>query len=601
MNPDYAIRFVVTLAVVTALHLNCARAEDMPKYKDPNVPVEERVNDLLPRMTLEEKVDMTAGISPAFTVPNKRLGIPSIVMADGRLGIRDWYTKSTCYPGGISLAASWDRDLATEFGQQMARDAHARGVNIWLGPMMNIYRVPVGGRNFECGGEDPYLVSQVAVSEVKAIQAGGVMATAVIFCCNDQDFGHRQGLTRHTADSIVDDRTLREIYFPPFEALVKDAKVGAVMASYNLLNGQHCTQNKTLLRDILKDEWGFTGFVMSDWGATHDTVGAANGGLDLEMPSGQYFNRKLLLPAIQSGAVKSEIIDDKVRRLLREFFSRGFLDHPQHDTSIPMENPQSDALALKMAHETTVLLKNQDNVLPLERSKIHSIAVLGPNADPAVWSASGSSYGTPYHVTSVLDGMRAAAGPSIAVTTVPWHQYPPVKPVAGEPQTPPVANLIVDSVKAARQADVAVVCIGFKAMRDVRPPVKDISANEGEGEDRSYALPKGQVELLEAVVAANPHTIVILNAGGSVDWSGWLDRIPVLIHAFYPGQEGGRALADIIFGDVNPSGKLPATFEKKWEDVPASSYYDHVVDNKAVYGEGIFLGYRGFDQKGIEP
>ena len=602
MNLHYPARTVATIALLSIVHLNCAHAEEAPKYKDPGTPVEERVSDLLSKMTLEEKIDMIAGVDPCYTVPNKRLGIPSIVMADGRMGIRDWHTPSTCYPAGIALSASWDRDLASQFGQEMARDAHARGVNIWLGPMMNMYRIPVGGRNFECGGEDPYLVSQIAVSQVNAIQAGGVMATAVIFCCNDQDFGHQPGLTRHTADSIVDERTLREIYFPPFQALVQDAHVGAVMASYNLLNGQHCTQNGALLRDVLKGEWGFTGFVMSDWGATHDTIGAANGGLDLEMPSGKYFNRKLLLPAVHSGLVKSEVIDDKVRRMLREFFKRGFFDHPQKQESIPMDDPQSDALSLKMADEEMVLLKNQDNTLPLDRGKIHSIAVLGPNAAPAVWSGDGSSYGTPYHAVSVVDGFRAAAGPSVKVLTVPWLQFAPVKPaLSGPPQFRPVADLISDSVKAAQQADVAILCVGFKAMYEVQPPVKDHSAKEGEGDDRTYGLPPGQVQLIQAVVAANPHTIVILNAGGGIDWSGWLDKVPALIHAWYPGQEGGRGLADIVFGDVNPSGKLPATMERKWADIPSSAYYDHVVDNRAVYGEGIFTGYRGYDQKGIEP
>jgi beta-glucosidase len=602
MNSHYTLRFIVAISLFGAVDL-CARGEETPKYKDPKAPVEERVSDLLSRMTLEEEIDMIAGLGKGFgagdTVPNARLGIPQIDMVDGRMGIHGGGKPSTCYPGGIALAASWDRDLATEFGRQLARDSHARGAHIWLGPMMDIYRIPVGGRNFECAGEDPYLVSQISVSQVKAIQAGGVMATAVIFCCNDQDFGHKPGLTRFTANSIVDDRTLNEIYYPPFKALAEDAQVGAFMASYNLLNGLHCTQNSALLNGVLKHDWGFNGFVMSDWGATHDAVGAANGGLDIEMPRGEHFNRKSLLPAVQNGLVKKEVIDDKVRRMLREFFTFGFFDHPQKDESIPMDDPQSDALSLKMAHQEMVLLKNENNILPLDRSKIHSIAVLGPNAYPAVWTAGGSSFVAPWRKVGVLEGIQDVAGSGINVTTVPWHEYPPQPGMKGEVRS--VSDLIADSARTAKESDVAILCIGFNAIRDTYPAVKDLSAHEGEGDDRAYALPPGQVDLIKAVVAANPHTIVILNAGGSVEWTGWLDQVPALIHAWYPGQEGGRALADIIFGDVNPSGKLPATFEKKWEDSPASKYYDGVEGTNAVYGEGIFVGYRGFDQKGIEP
>jgi len=592
-------RFLPALGVFLLSVMNHAPAQEKPIYQDPHATVEDRVNDLLSRMTLEEKVDLIGGHG-FETFANQRLNIPAIVMSDGRMGIH-FRSPSIAYPGGIALSASWDRDLATRFGESIGRDARARGVHIWLAPMVNIYRTPVGGRNFECAGEDPFLVSKMAVSMVKAVQADGVMATAVIFACNDQDFKNQNGLNRQTANSIVDERTLREIYFPPFRALAQDAHVGAFMASYNLLNGEHCTQNSHLLHDILKDEWGFKGFVMSDWGATHDAIGAANAGLDIEMPTGKYFNRALLLPAIQNGKIKQEVIDDKIRRLLREFFAFGFFDRQQKDASIPIDNPQSDAVALDMAREEMVLLKNQANALPLDRKKIHTIAVIGPNADPAVISGSGSSY--PVHPTrtvSVLDGVRTAAGPSIQVTTVPWLQYPTQEIPTG---MRPVADLIADSVKAAKQADVAVVCVGFKRLKnDNNMPIgKDLSADEGEGIDRSFALPPGQVQLLQAVVAANPHTVVILNAGGGVDWNGWLDQVPALIDAWYPGQEGGRALAEILFGDVNPSGKLPATFEKKWEDNPSSHFYDTAVAKQAIYGEGIFLGYRGFDQKGIEP
>jgi len=287
---------------------------------------------------------------------------------------------------------------------------------------------------------------------------------------------------------------------------------------------------------------------------------------------------------------------------LREFFTFDFFDRAQKDASIPLDDPRSDAVALDMAREEMVLLKNQDRTLPLDRKKIHSIAVLGPNADPAVWSGSGSSDGLPFHAVSVLAGVRAVAGSSVDVRTVPWW-LPPKDSLHPETVFPrrPSAELIAASVRAAREADVAVVCVGFRGFGDTPSAKMDLSAMEGEGGDRSYALPLGQVQLIQAVAAVNPHTVVILNAGGGVDWNGWLEKVPALIDAWYPGQEGGRALAEILFGEVNPSGKLPATFEKKWADNPSSRYYDAAADHKAVYGEGIFAGYRGFDQKGIEP
>jgi beta-glucosidase len=244
-------------------------------------------------------------------------------------------------------------------------------------------------------------------------------------------------------------------------------------------------------------------------------------------------------------------------------------------------------------------------VLPFDKTKVKTVAVIGPNADPAVCSGSGSSSMNPVDAISVLAGVKSLLGPSVQVTTVPWRQYPPAKPQTAPliPPVRPVAELIDDSVAAAKQADAVVLCVGFQPMRDGygRALVKDVSADEGEGQDRSYALPPGQVDLIKAVTAANPRTVVILNAGGGIDWSGWLDSTPTLIDAWYPGQAGGQALAEIVFGDTNPSGKLPITLEKKWADVPSSPYYDHVDGLKAVYGEGVFAGYRGYDQNKIEP
>src|SRR5216684_1906382 len=286
------------------------------------VDVEKRVDSILSKMTLAEKIEIIGGINDFYTRPIPRLGIPSLRMSDGPLGVHD-YGPTTAYPAGIALAASWDPELAKRVGTAMGKDARARGVHFILAPGMNIYRAPMCGRNFEYFGEDPFLASRVAVSLIEGIQGQQVIATAKHFAGNNQEFD------RYNVSSDIDERTLREIYLAAFEASVKEAKVGAVMNSYNLLNGVHATQNNHLNNEILKKEWGFDGILMSDWDSTHDGIGAANGGLDLEMPSPAFMNRATLLPAIQAGKVSVATIDDKVRRILRKAIQFGFFDRAQ--------------------------------------------------------------------------------------------------------------------------------------------------------------------------------------------------------------------------------------------------------------------------------
>jgi len=673
--------------------------------------VDERVEAILSRMTLEEKVDLIGGIPDFFTHSFPPLGISSLKMSDGPLGVHD-YGPTTAYSAGIALAASWDEDLARRVGVMMGQDARARGVNVILAPGMNIYRAPMCGRNFEYFGEDPYLASRIAVSEIEGIQSQGAIATAKHFVANNQEYG------RMDTSSDVDERTLREIYLPAFEAAVKEARVGAIMDAYNLVNGVYMTQNNYLNSEILKKEWGFDGILMSDWGATHDGVAAANAGLDLEMPFGDHMNRTALLPAIREGKVSLDTIDDKVRRILREACKFGFFDREQTDTDIPLANQVGRAIALEEARDGIVLLKNDRNILPLDKSKLKTIAVIGPDAYPAVIGGGGSSLVVPFNSVSYLEGISNYLGTQVkvlyAADSVPVNEvvaqsefrtsisggngltgeYFDNQNLEGKPvlvRTDPHvdfhwgegsfalnepvdhfsarwtayyvpktsgdyrfyvsaddgARVYVDDVRIiddwqrhgetldtatrtleaghtykikleyfeavgaatvrfgviaadqtvgretkalAARADAVVLCIGFDP------------SSESEGADRTFHLPSGQDALIHDIASVNKNVIVILTAGGNVDMTQWIASVPALVDAWYAGQEGGTALAQILFGDYSPSGKLPASFERRWEDnATFHSYYPKEGEKRVEYTEGVFLGYRHFDRSPIKP
>jgi beta-glucosidase len=544
-----------------------------PLYMDSTQPDEKRVDDLLAKMTLDEKLNYIGGTNDFDIRAIERLGVPAIKMSDGPMGSRN-DGPTTCYPAGISLAATWDREMAQKIGVGLGRDCRARGVNILLAPAVNIYRSPLCGRNFEYLGEDPFLASQLVAPLIQGIQSQEVLATVKHFACNNQEWD------RHNISSEVDERALNEIYLPAFKAAVQQGKVGCVMTAYNLLNGVHCSQDDWLINQTLKGKWGFAGFVMSDWTSTYDAVNTANAGLDLEMPYAKYMNPANLLPAIQDGRVKESVIDDKVRRILRTVIGAGFFDRPQTRKDIPLDDPENAQTALAGARESIVLLKNNKHALPLDRQMIKSIAVLGPNADPAVYCGGGSAFTRVFHATSVLEGLRQISGETVKILYSTNAQ---------------------DAVELAKQADVAVVCVGFDQRSQNLEHDHNAGMQEGEGHDRPFALPAAQTDLIRAVAAANPHTVVVINSGGGVAWAGWLDKVPAVLQAWYSGQAGGRAVAEILFGDVNPSGKLPATFEKRAEDNPTFPYYHLREGKKTPYTEGIFVGYRGYDEKKIEP
>jgi beta-glucosidase len=682
--------------------------------------VERRVEDKLSRMSLEEKIALIGGVDGFYIRGMPALNMPPLKMADGPMGVRN-VGPATAMPAGIGLAAAWDIDLARRVGEQIGRDARAKGVNFLLGPGVNIYRAPMNGRNFEYFGEDPYLASRIAVGYIEGVQSEGVSATVKHFLGNNSEY------SRHSTDSIIDERTLREIYLPAFEAAVKEAHVGAVMDSYNLVNGEHMTQNSLLDSGVLKNEWGFRGVLMSDWFSTYDGVAAANAGLDLEMPSGAHMNSGSLTPAMKGGSVSVATLDDKVRRILRLAVEMRWFDRGQTDYTIPRYNLQGREVALQAAREGMVLLKNDENVLPLDKRTIKSIAVIGPDAYPAVPVAGGSAGVRPFGAVSYLEGITNGLGVNIPTyydrgipelsdlaqrTTFSTEasdgepgllaEYFTAENLQGDPilprtdehinfgavpgadlgYTPPAYpagvgsarwagyyralndarydifveatgeaggyyrvylddELVLDNWTEARSlVGYATLSLsagphrviiehrgrpGFLGARFrlgiarqdsyVSPAAEKLAASadavviavgfnpesEGEGADRTFRLPPGQDELIAKIAAINKRTIIVITSGGAVDMTQWIDRVPGVLQAWYSGQEGGTALAQILFGDADPSGRLPVTFEKRWEDNPVhDSYYSEPGSNRVAYSEGVFVGYRGYQHSGVQ-
>jgi beta-glucosidase len=608
--------FRYSVLILCAAILSIAQkrdSSDIPPYKNPSLPIEQRVQDLLGRMTLQEKVAMLSGADWMQSVPNARLGIPSIKMADGPLGIRSWAGPSaetnamvsknkvmtTAFPAGVAMAATWDTDLVQSEGQAIGQEVKAVGRDMILGPTVNINRTPLWGRNFEGYGEDPYLASRLAVAYIKGVQGEGVIATVKHFAANNQEF------ERHRINAIVDERALQEIYFPAFKAAVQEAGVWSVMSAYNKLNGVYCAQNPFLLKDTLRKQWGFKNFVVSDWGSTYSTADTVNAGMDVEMPGGNpmrdwlkkpktqkagngsgWLVAEKVLPEISSGKISTATIDDNVSSILRVIFVSGQFDNPHTKTS-ELDAPPQRALARKAATESIVLLKNSGDLLPLNSSKIHSVVVIGPNAAVARTGGGGSSLVTPKYSISPLKGIQNRAGQGVKVSYALGVSMEGEDPSKDTPEAQTRSRN--EAVDAAAKADAAIIVVG-------RSP-------ELESEDfdiKSLDLPSGQDDLIEAVAKANKNTVVVINAGGPVVMSKWIAQTPAVLDLWYGGQEGGNAIADVLFGNANPSGKLPVSFVKQWKDSPAYGHYPG--ENLQVdYAEGIYVGYRYFDKQKIEP
>jgi len=601
-------------AVVSAVLLPAqAPVSANAPYKNPATPVEQRVADLLSRMTLEEKASMLAGSGWMESMPIERLGIPAIKMADGPLGVRSWAGSSavtnaaanpvkvlsTAFPSGIAMASTWDVGLVHKEAHAIGQEVKALGRDMILGPTVNINRVPLWGRNFEGYGEDPYLSGQLAIAYVKGVQNEGVIPSVKHFAVNNEEF------ERHRIDAHISERALHEIYLPAFKAAVQEGHAWNVMSAYNLINGVHCAENSYLLTDVLKKEFGFKGFVISDWGSTYSTAPTVNAGMDLEMPGGPPMKAWMARPEtlksgngdgwlvpgkvlaeVKAGIISEATINDNVSRILRVIFLSGIFDHP-HVASGDPDTPEHRAIALQGATEGIVLLKNEGGLLPLDATKIHSIAVIGPNAGIARTGGGGSSLVKSKYVVAPLDGIKEKAGSGVTVNHALGVGMEGEDSAQDTPEAR--AKALSEAVDAAKKSDVAVVVVG-------RYPKL-----EGEGFDvKTMDLPAGQDELIEAVEKANPRTIVVLNTGDPVTMTKWIDKTPALLDMWYGGQEGGHALSAILFGDANPSGKLPVTFPKSFEDSPAAANYPG-KDLKVDYAEGIYVGYRYFDTKNVEP
>ncbi len=671
-----------------------------------------RVAALVDQMTLDEKIQMVHGRQPSdatgYIPPISRLDIPELQLTDGPLGIRS-QGAATAFPAAIAMAATWDPNLARDQGVALGTEAKAKGQDVLLAPGLNIDRVPLNGRTFEYYSEDPYLTSLMAVETIKGIQSVGTIATAKHYVANNQE------ADRMTVSANVSERALREIYLPGFEAAVREGKVGSVMAAFNKVNGVYCTENEQLLMDILKNEWGFEGYVVSDFGATISTVTAAEAGLDLEMPTGEYFGDDLR-QAYQNGEVSMTTLNDKVSRVLRQMALSGALD--RRNEELGEENfPRHQVLAREIAANGTVLLKYQGSTLPLDQKEINSIAVIGPGADTAQVGGGGSSAVEPPYSISLLEGIEVRAGSGISVKYASGEELRPVpssvltppdatngesglegeyfnnRDFSGQPNLmrideqvnfnsvhgwPPskvdrgnfsvrwtgtltaqtagtyIVALTSDGGSYLYMDDKLVVDNGgshgvqtrshtveFEAGRphfiridyvysdskvtasiafDWRTPEQDpvgqaaelarrsdvaiVVATEysREGADRSdLELPGDQNKLISAVANANERTVVVLRTGGPV-LMPWIEEVPNVLETWYPGMEEGNAIASVLFGDVNPSGKLPMTFGKRLQDYPANTKEQYPgVNGVADYSEGIFVGYRYFDEYDIEP
>jgi beta-glucosidase len=691
-----------------------------------NAEMEQKVDELLQQMTLKEKVALLAGQDVWNTVPVKRLGIPSLTMTDGPHGVRASIPEggrmakpTTAFPTGVAIAASWDPDLIREVGAALAEETLAMGCDILLGPCVNIVRHPLAGRNFESYGEDPFLSGRMGVAYVQGVQSRGVGTSLKHFACNNQEIERMRG------SSVVDERTLREIYLAQFETIVKEAHPWTVMCSYNRLNGVYASQNHYLLTEILKGEWGYDGAVISDWGANHTIFESVAGGLDLEMPGPAKYYGGLLVDAVNTWQIPESAVDQAARRMLRLLARVGKLTiaSPAPARSGSVNSPEHAQLARKLAEQSITLLKNEGSILPI-RPETQSLAVIGLSATQISISGGGSSQVTSPYKISPLDGLKKRLGSAVEIAYEPgcdnfddvpaihldwlslsdrsgpglraeffntldlsgtpalarndrkidfwWFSKGPTgedkfsarwngmltvpesgryalqltnsataalylddellfESLAGE-QTmfkPAVTSRFVQmtagkayalriefrkaseeefahislqgayippqeqderlarAVAAARAANTAVVFVGMP------------EGFETEGRDRPHMdLPGRQVELIKAVAAVNKRTVVVVNAGAPVSMP-WIDEVPAVVLAYYPGLEGGSAIASVLAGDVNPSGKLPITFPCRLEDTPA--YYNYPGGREVRYGEGIFVGYRYYDQGGVEP
>ena len=660
-----------------------------------------RAKELVSKMTLDEKLSLISGNDDGMSLrPIKRLGIPALQMHDGPQGIGQGI-KGIMFPCGMLTAATWDRSMAKLVGESLATDFKNHNTDVILGPGVNIYRATLCGRNFEYFGEDPFLASETAKQYILGVQSKGVIATIKHFAANNMEWG------RMDVNSNVDLRTLNEIYLTTFRKAVKEAKVGAVMDSYNLLYGLHTTESRYLNIDLLRKKWGFQGIVMSDWGAVHSTVATANGGLDLEMPNSDFWKPEKVKEALAKGLISEATINEKVQHILQTMSAFGVLDKDESKKAVPHEMPELKAAALKIAESGITLLKNEDDVLPIAKQKF---AVIGPNADK-IARGGGSGQVNYYSAVTPWAGIKKAFGkqaPFISDSKYKTQlknafftdasmshpgfkaEYFKNKKLEGEPaltrteENPSIANdtkmpegftnanfsvrwsgvfkaqkdaainfiitgddgyrLIIDgktvcnewrdqaakkasyklNAKAGKTYNVAIeyyqgtgdqkfeLDLFEYDLNKLGNILKDFNTavvmvgydtdTESEGSDRTFDLPDPQNELICNVASKVKNVIVVANSGGGFNFMPWIYNVKGVIMAWYPGQEGGTALANILKGTVNPSGKLPMSIEKKWEDNPVhDNFFSKNGEKEITYQEGLFYGYRGYDAQDKRP
>ncbi|MGZ7440309.1 glycoside hydrolase family 3 C-terminal domain-containing protein [Paenibacillus sp. TH7-28] len=536
------------------------------------------IKDIIAKLTLEEKAGLCSGLDFWHTKGVERLGIPSVMMTDGPHGLRKQSASAdhlglndsvpaTCFPSAAGLAASWNRDLIRSVGEALGKECQAEGVAMLLGPGANIKRSPLCGRNFEYFSEDPYLSSEMAAHHIQGVQSQGVGTSLKHFAVNNQE--HR----RMSTDAVVDERTLHEIYLRSFEGAVVQSQPWSVMCSYNRVNGEYASENHDLLTKILREKWGFEGFVVSDWGAVNERARGLAAGLELEMPSSGGAGDAKIVQAVQNGSLSEAVLDQAVERILSFIFKAA--ENRKEQAAFDAE--EHHRLARIAAQESMVLLKNEGGILPLR--KAGTIAVIGEFAEKPRYQGGGSSHVNPTRLDLALDELTKAAGGSAKIVYAQGFELE---------RDDVNAELLRDAADKAANADAAVLFIGLP------------DRYESEGYDRTHLrLPANQVAVLEAVAAAQPNLVVVLSNGSPVEMP-WIGKAKAVLEGYLGGQAAGGAVADVLFGDANPSGKLAETFPVRLEDNPSYLFFPGEGD-RVEYREGIFVGYRYYDTKRVEP
>lgn len=599
---------IITASMLSLLLGGTVQAQSLPVYLDDSKPIEDRIEDALSRITVEEKVALIHAQSKFSSPGVARLGIPEFWMTDGPHGIRpevlwdEWnqagWTNDSCvaFPALTCLAATWNPEAALLYGQSIGEEARYRNKTVLLGPGVNIYRTPLNGRNFEYMGEDPYLASQMVVPYVKGVQQNGVAACVKHYALNNQE------INRHTTNVIVDDRALYEIYLPAFKAAVQKGKAWAIMGSYNLYKNQHNCHNRYLLNDILKGEWGFDGVVVSDWGGVHNTEEAIYNGMDMEFGSwtnglskgmgnayDNYYLAHPYLKQIKEGKIGTKELDYKVRRILRLAFRTTMNRNRPYGAMLSEEHI---AAARKIGEEGIVLLQNKKNILPIDLNRTKKIAVIGENALKMMTVGGGSSSLKVQYECSPLDGIKRRMGDGIEISYARGYvgdtggQFDGVSSGQNLKDDRSARQLIEEAVRIAQSADYVIFIGGLN-----KSGHQDCEDTDRKG----LELPYKQDKVIGALAKVNKNLIVV-NISGNAVAMPWISEVPAVIQAWYLGTEAGNAIASVLVGDVNPSGKLPFTFPEKLEDVgahqlgdyPGRQREDGIFDEK--YNESIFVG-----------